>query len=260
MSSAATEAGAVLLAGLVGLAVGSFLNVVITRLPRGESPLQGRSRCPQCDTPIRWRDTLPLVSYLLLRGRCRACGGPIPWRYPAVELVSGLLAAALWVKFPASPLLLAYGPFAAALVTLSFLDLEHFWLPDVLTLPLTGLGLVLSLILPHLRWYEAFLGALLGGGVFYGVAWGYYRLTGREGLGLGDAKLLALIGAFLGVQALPGVVLLSALMGAGVGAVLIWRERAGRLTPIPYGPFLALAALLHLFLADSPLVPQALWR
>lgn len=252
--------GAVLLAGLVGLAVGSFLNVVITRLPRGESPFRGRSRCPQCDAPLRWRDNLPLMSYLLLRGRCRACGGPIPWRYPLVELVSGLLGAALWLKFPGSPLLLAYAPFGAALVALSFLDLEHFWLPDVLTLPLTLLGLIFSLILPHLRWYEAFSGALVGGGAFYVVAWGYYRLTGREGLGLGDAKLLALIGAFLGIRALPWVVLLSALMGAGVGAVLIWRERAGRLTPIPYGPFLAAAALLYLFFADSPMVPEALWR
>lgn len=249
-----------MLAGLVGLAVGSFLNVLITRLPRGESPFRGRSRCPHCDTPVRWQDNLPLFSFLLLRGRCRACGGPISWRYPAVELLSGLLAAALWLKFPASPLLLAYAPFSAVLVALSFLDLEHFWLPDVLTLPLTLLGLILSLILPHLRWYEAFLGAFLGGGVFSLVAWGYYRLTGREGLGLGDAKLLALIGAFLGVWALPWVVLLSALMGAAVGAVLIWREQAGRLTPIPYGPFLAAAALLYLFFGDSPMVPEALWR
>lgn len=251
--------GAVLLAGLVGLAVGSFLNVVITRLPRGESPFRGRSRCPQCHTPLQWRDNLPLLSYLLLRGRCRACGAPIPWRYPAVELVCGLLFAALWLKFPESPRLLAYAPFGAALVALSFLDLEHFWLPDVLTLPLTALGLGLSLILPHLRWYEAFSGAFFGGGAFYVVAWGYYRLTGREGLGLGDAKLLALIGAFLGVRALPWVVLVSALMGAVVGAVLIWREKAGRLTPIPYGPFLAAAALFYLFLADSPVVPEILW-
>jgi leader peptidase (prepilin peptidase)/N-methyltransferase len=241
-----------MLAGVVGLAVGSFLNVVITRLPRGESPLGGRSRCPQCHTPLRWRDNLPLISYLLLKGRCRACGGAIPWRYPAVELISGLLAAALWWKFPASPLLVAYAPFGAGLVALSFLDLEHFWLPDVLTLPLTALGLLLSLVLPHLRWYEAWSGALVGGGAFYAGAWGYYRLTGREGLGLGDAKLLALIGAFLGVWALPWVVLVSALLGAGVGAALIWREKAGRLTPIPYGPFLAAAALLYLFLADSP--------
>ncbi|MCL6622298.1 MAG: prepilin peptidase [Syntrophobacterales bacterium] len=250
MSSGAVEPGGLLLAGVVGLAVGSFLNVVITRLPRGESPFRGRSRCPQCSTPVRWRDNLPVISYLLMRGRCRACGAAIPWRYPVVELISGLLTAALWFKFPASPLLAAYAPFCAGLVALSFLDLEHFWLPDVLTLPLTALGLLLSLVLPHLRWYEAWLGALVGGGAFYAVAGLYRRLTGREGLGLGDAKLLALIGAFLGVHALPWVVLVSALLGAGVGAALIWREKAGRLTPIPYGPFLAAAALLYLFLAD----------
>jgi leader peptidase (prepilin peptidase)/N-methyltransferase len=240
------------LAGLAGLAVGSFLNVVITRLPREESPLIWRSRCPSCQAPIAWRDNLPVVSFILLRGRCRACQAPIPWRYPVVELMGGLLGAGLWVKFPHSLLLVAYAPFTAALVALAFLDLEHFWLPDLITLPLTAWGILCSLVLPHLTWVESLSGALAGGTAFVAVAWLYQRLAGREGLGWGDVKLLALIGAYLGVRALPWVVLVSAVMGAAAGLALMVRGKAGRLTPIPYGPFLSLAALIYLFLEDVP--------
>lgn len=239
------------LSWLVGLAVGSFLNVVITRLPRDESPLRGRSRCPACGTPLAWRDNLPLVSFIRLKGRCRACGAAISWRYPAVELLSSLLGLGLWLKFPHSPLLLAYAPFAAALVALAFLDLEHFWLPDLIILPMTALGVLFSLFLPHLTLFESGMGVLAGAAGFFAVAWTYQRLTGREGLGLGDVKLLALIGAYLGVAALPWVVLLSAVPGAVAGLALMRRGQAGRLTPIPYGPFLGLAALIYLFLEDS---------
>ncbi len=238
------------LAWLTGLAVGSFLNVVITRLPRAESPLGGRSRCPVCSAVLSWRDNLPLVSFFLLRGRCRFCGAAIPWRYPLVEALSSLLGLALWLKFPASPLLLAYGPFAATLLTLAFLDLEHLWIPDLITLPMTALGVILALLLPHLAWWESISGVLGGGAAFAAVAIIYRRLTGREGLGWGDVKLLALIGAYLGVRALPWVVLLSAVLGAAVGLGLMWRKKVSRLTPIPYGPFLGLAALLYLLLAD----------
>ncbi len=239
------------LAWLVGLAVGSFLNVVITRLPLGESPLRGRSRCPACGTALAWRDNLPLVSFVLLRGRCRDCGAAISWRYPAVELLSSFLGLGLWLKFPYSPLLLAYAPFTAALIALACLDLEHFWLPDCITLPLTALGVAFSLVLPHLTLLESGAGVLAGAGFFAAVAWTYRRLTGREGLGWGDVKLLALIGAYLGVAALPWVVLLSALLGGVAGLALLGRGQAGRLTPIPYGPFLGLAALIYLFLEDS---------
>src|SRR4030042_1736139 len=120
---------------LVGLPLGSFLNVAISRLPLEEPVWAGRSRCPHCRTPIPWRDNLPLVSFFLLRRRCRYCRHPISWRYPAVELAGGLLALALWARFPGSSLLLVYAPFCAALVVLTGLDLEHRWLPDVITLP-----------------------------------------------------------------------------------------------------------------------------
>jgi len=254
-----------LLVFLVGLALGSFLNVVITRLPQGEGVFRGRSRCPFCRTTLPWRDNLPLVSYLLLRGRCRFCGQAIPPRYPGVELVSGFLALALWHYLPASPLLLVYGPFCGALVALSAIDLEHRVLPDAITLPGIALGLVCSLVLPHLTFLQSAAGALLGAAIFSGVSWVYRRLAARRsltgdaalGLGGGDVKLLAFIGAFLGVEALPLVIFLSAALGSLAGVILVLRRRRApgqeareggwRFTPVPYGPFLAAAALIYLF-------------
>jgi leader peptidase (prepilin peptidase) / N-methyltransferase len=238
---------ALVIAGLAGLAVGSFLNVVISRLPREESVAAGRSRCPACGVPLAWRDNVPLVSYVLLGGRCRACGAAIPWRYPLVEGLSGALALALWLKFPASSLLLAYAPFAALLVALTFLDLEHFGLPDRLTYPGIALGLGLALWLPHLAFIDAILGAVLGGASFFIIAWGYLRLSGREELVGGDVKLMAMIGAFLGVRAVPWVVLISAFLGSAAGLWAAWKSGERGRTPIPYGPFLGVAALIYLF-------------
>jgi leader peptidase (prepilin peptidase)/N-methyltransferase len=168
-----------------------------------------------------------------------------------VELAGGLLALALWARFPGSSLLLVYAPFTAALIVLTGLDLEHRWLPDVITLPGMALGLVLSLIFPHLPFWEALAGALAGGGVFYLLGWGYEKLTGKMGMGGGDVKLMALIGAFLGIKSLPFVIICSAALGSAVGlaAVLIagnWRQEGWRTAAIPYGPFLAAAALLYL--------------
>lgn len=239
------------LAFLVGLALGSFLNVVITRLPRGEQVMAGRSRCPHCRTTLVWRDNLPLISYLWLGGRCRFCGAPISRRFPLVELAGGILAAALWWRFPASPVLLAYGPFCGALLALSAIDLEHRLLPDAVTLPGIALGLALALVLPHLTFLEAAAGAAAGGALFFGIGWVYQRLTGRKGMGGGDTKLLAFIGAFLGLQSLPFVIFISAALGtlAGIGVVLTtgnWREGGWRTAAIPYGPFLAVAALVYL--------------
>jgi len=240
------------LAFLVGLALGSFLNVVITRLPQGEQVWAGRSRCPQCRVTILWRDNLPLLSFFLLRGRCRFCGQPISWRYPAVELAGGLLALALWIRFPGDYLLVVYGSFCAALVVLTALDLEHRWLPDAITIPGTGLGLILALIFPHLPFLESLAGALAGAAIFYGLGWVYEKLTGKMGLGGGDVKLLALIGAFLGVRALPWIIFGSAALGSLVGLGLaLGRGRLAkgewRTLAIPYGPFLAAAALAYLF-------------
>jgi leader peptidase (prepilin peptidase) / N-methyltransferase len=241
-----------LLAGLVGLALGSFLNVVITRLPQGESVWGGRSRCPQCRQPIAWYDNIPLLSYVRLRGRCRSCGAAIPWRYPLVELAGGLIALALWYVFPDRLLLLAYAPFCLALVALTAIDLEHRLLPDAITLPGTILGLLLSLVLPHLSFPEAAAGALVGAALFYGVAWLYEKWAGRRGLGGGDVKMMAMIGAFLGVAALPLVILISAGLGTMTGLIRILVQGPGpqgqwRTISLPYGPFLAAGASCYLF-------------
>jgi leader peptidase (prepilin peptidase) / N-methyltransferase len=241
-----------LLAGLVGLALGSFLNVVITRLPRGEAVVAGRSRCPRCRARLPWYDNIPLVSYLRLRGRCRSCGAAISWRYPLMELAGGLLALALWHAFPDRLLLLAYAPFCLALAALTAIDLEHRLLPDAITLPGIVWGLLLSLALPQLSFPAAAAGALAGAGLFYGIARVYEKWAGRPGLGGGDVKLLAMIGAFLGVEALPLVILISAGLGTLAGLIRLLAPGPGPAGPwrtlsLPYGPFLAAAAGVQLF-------------
>ncbi len=247
---------AALLAFLVGLALGSFLNVVATRLPLHEQVWAGRSRCPHCRTPLPWYDNLPLLSYLILKGRCRFCGAGISWRYPLLELAGGLLSLALWLHFPWSPLLFAYGPFTAALLALSAIDLEHTLLPDAITYPGIILGLALALFLPHLTFLDALLGALLGGGFFFLTGWLYEKITGKRGMGGGDVKLLAMIGAFLGVGSLAYIIFISAALGTlvGLGLTLIagdGRRGRWRTTRLPFGPFLAAAALLYLFVGDE---------
>ncbi len=243
---------AALLAFLLGLALGSFLNVVATRLPRREQFWAGRSRCPHCRTPLPWYDNIPLLSHLVLKGRCRFCGAGIPLRYPLLELAAGLLSLALWLRFPWSPLLLAYWPFVMALLVLSVIDLEHLLLPDLITYPGIILGLVLALFLPHVSLLDAVLGALLGGGFFYLTAWLFEIISGKRGLGGGDVKLMAMIGAFLGWEALPYIIFIGAALGAVAGLTITlagkgWKGGQWRATRVPFGPFLALAAILYIF-------------
>jgi leader peptidase (prepilin peptidase)/N-methyltransferase len=238
-----------ILAGLVGLAVGSFLNVVITRLPQEEPFWADRWCCHHCQQTPPWHDLIPLLSYAWLQGQCRFCGEPLSWRYPAVEAVAGLLSLALWWRFPGSGFLWVYGPFLAALLVLTVLDLQYFWLPDVITLPGAALGLVAALTFPHLDFWSALLGATLGWAFFQGVRWVYENVArgGRPGLGGGDVKLTAFIGAVLGLKALLWVLFSSAVLGSLVGLVVAWRSGQGRFTPIPYGPFLVMGALVFLF-------------
>jgi len=237
---------------LVGVALGSFLNVVATRLPLKERFWAGRSRCPHCRSTLAWHDNLPVLSFLYLRGRCRFCGAAISWRYPLLELAGGLLALALWLKYPWSLRLIAYGPFGAALLVLTAIDLEHLLLPDAITYPGIVAGLGLALLLPFPGFWGALLGAVLGGGIFFLTAWLYEWFSGKTGLGGGDVKLLAMIGAFLGVGSLPFIIFISAVLGSlvGLGLTLVggaWRGGQWRTARIPFGPFLAAAALLYLF-------------
>jgi len=239
-----------LLAGLIGLAVGSLLNSIITGLAQEEALGRGRPVCSRCQHTLPRSAAIFLLGYPWHRGCCRQCGEPLPWRYPAVEVAAALLAVALWRCFPGSGLLWVYAPFTAALLVLTILDLQYFWLPDVLTLSGTILGLAGALIVPSLSFWSALLGAFLGFAFFRAAAWVYGLATRgkRQGVGAGDAKLMAFIGAVLGVSALPWVLFISAALGSLAGLLVARRSRLGRYTPIPYGPFLAVAALGFLFL------------
>ena len=241
--------GNLLVAGLVGLAIGSLLNIIITHLSADEPFRTVRPACSRCHHVLPWGTFFYLPGFAWHRGCCRNCGEPLSWRYPGVEVAAALLALALWWRFGGSELLWVYAFFTAALLVLTVLDLQDFWLPDVITLPGTTLGLAGALIFPHPGFWSAVLGASLGWGFFRGVGWVYETVTRgqRRGIGEGDAKLMAFIGAVLGLKALPLVLFSSAALGSLAGLVAARRSDQGRYTPIPYGPFLVAGALLFLF-------------
>ena len=237
-----TDPGGVVLALVAGLCIGSFLNVCIHRLPRGGSVLRPRSRCPGCEYELRWYDNIPVVSYLLLAGRCRQCRARINLRYPIVELITAAVFVAHYVVFGPSALLVVRLLFAAALIVLFAIDLEHQILPDAITLPGVVVGLAASLAFPPGVW-DAVLGALLGGGVLFAIGEAYYRYSGQEGMGGGDVKMLAMVGAFLGWKLVLLTLVLSSLAGSLAGLILIVSRRGNLKHALPYGTFLAMAAL-----------------
>lgn len=243
---------------IFGALVGSFLNVVILRLPEEEqSVVFPASHCPKCQTRLRWFENIPVLSWLALRGKCRTCKAPISLQYPVVELSMALLSGALWRHFGPSFALLYYFLFAAALLVIIFIDLEHQIIPNQISLPGIVIGFAGSLLNPWVTWQQAGLGVLFGGGMLWGVAVGYVLLTGKEGMGFGDVKLLAMIGAFLGWQSLLYVVFASSLAGSVIGGLSLLLQKKDRQTRIPFGPFLSLAALSWLFFQNSIL---AAWQ
>ena len=233
------------LAFILGAIVGSFLNVVIYRLPRGLSIIGPRSFCPFCGNPIKPYDNIPLVSFLLLGGRCRSCRGRIPWRYPLVEGLTGLLALFCLHKFGLTLSALGYFAFLSALEASAFIDLEHRIIPDEISLGGTGAGVVLSLAGVTLPFGACLLGILVGAGGLFLVAWIYELLTKREGMGGGDIKLMGMIGAFLGPVGAAFAIFSGSFLGALIGLILVMRKGDPRY-PIPFGPFLAAGASLYL--------------
>src|SRR3981189_2815004 len=253
----------------VGAVVGSFLNVVIARVPKGRSIVSPGSRCPRCGSPIAWYDNIPVVSWILLRARCRNCGLPISPRYPLVEVLPGVLAVAVFRRAGPSWTAVGYFAFAATLVALAYIDLDTWLLPHQITWPLLALGLASPLWNRQLTWIESFIGAAAGVAPFAAIALFGEKVLKRDTMGWGDVWLLAAIGAWLGWPALLPVGLLPAVPGAVVGSILlaVRREPAQApppepLTPssdddwvppkhaVPYGPFLSLAALEYLFFGD----------
>jgi leader peptidase (prepilin peptidase)/N-methyltransferase len=232
---------------VLGMIVGSFANVCIFRIPAGLSIVTPASRCPACLAPIRWYQNIPVLSYLALRGRCGSCGTRIPLRYPLVEALTGFLFALVGYSFGFVAATPVYWLFCSLLVVITFIDLDHQIIPNVISLPGSILGFLCSFAVPWLTWSDSLLGILLGGGSLYLVAAGYQLLTGKEGMGMGDVKLLAMIGAFLGWQAVLPVVFFASVLGSLVGVPLMIVRRADSKLAIPFGPFLALGALIYLF-------------
>jgi leader peptidase (prepilin peptidase) / N-methyltransferase len=229
---------------LFGLAIGSFLNVCITRLPADESVVTPGSRCRSCRTPIRWFDNIPVVSYLALTGRCRQCQSPIGVRYPVVELTTALaFGLQAYVHLPDLALVGARLVLTALLVVLFWTDFETRRLPNALTIPGTVLGLASSVFLPP-GFVASLSGIALGGGVLFLLRWLWLRATGVDGMGLGDVKMLAMIGAFLGWQQVVVVLFLSSVTGAIAGVALVVAGGRSMQASIPFGTFLAASALV----------------
>ncbi|HEY0487919.1 MAG TPA: A24 family peptidase [Telluria sp.] len=273
MFAPAGSVGATLAAALFGLLIGSFLNVVIYRIPKmmqresdnyvasesgKELPhtdrfnlMVPRSACPHCGHQITAMENIPVVSWLALRGKCRECKAPISPRYPAIELLTGVLSALMIWKFGSGWTGLATLVFAWALIAMTFIDFDTQLLPDDLTLPLLWLGLLVNLNGMFVPLHEAVIGAAAGYMVLWGIYWLFKLLTGKEGMGYGDFKLLAALGAWLGWTMLPTIILLSSVVGAVVGISLIVFTKHGREKPIPFGPYLAAAGFIALLFGSQ---------
>jgi len=237
---------------VMGLCLGSFLNVVIYRLPLGQSLLWPRSRCTKCGYELRAYDNVPVLSWVLLGGQCRQCRAPISAQYPIVEIVTGLLfVLVVWVT-PVGPLLASRLVLLTMLVALFGIDLEHQILPNVITLPGIVIGLMFSLVGPP-GWQDAVIGAAVGAGVLYGIAAAYYAVRREEGLGMGDVKMLAMIGAFLGWKAVLVTLVLSSFSGAAIGMALIAAQRGNMKLALPFGTFLAVGAMAAMLIGE-PLI------
>lgn len=230
---------------LLGLAIGSFLNVVIVRLPAGQSLWSPRSACPRCGEVIAWYDNVPLLSFVLLRARCRRCHGPVSWRYPAVEAVTAGLWILAWTTFGPTLDFVVAAVFASALLVITVIDLDHQIIPDAITLPGICAGLLANLATGRVPWSDAGLGTALGGSIFLAII-----LLSGGGMGGGDMKLGAMLGAFLGWRVMLVSIFFAVVAGGLVAAVLLISGARGRKDPVPFGPFLAVAGLVGLFLGE----------
>ena len=238
------------LAGLFGLVIGSFLNVCIFRLPRGVSVVTPPSRCTACGHLLSWYENIPLASFAVLRGRCRTCGVRISWQYPLIEVVTALVFAAAVMRFGVGMLLLSRLTLACVLIVLFVVDLQHRILPNAITLPGIVAGFVLNFFTEP-GWLASLLGIALGGGVLWGMFELWLLIRREEGLGFGDVKMLAMIGAFLGWKLTLLTLVLSSFAGSIVGIGMIATGKGTLKYALPFGTFLAIGALVAMFVGDS---------
>lgn len=236
----------------LGLVVGSFLNVCMYRLPRGESIAYPSSHCTACGRALAWHENVPVVAWLLLRGRCRTCGERISIVYPLVEVVAAIIAVVWFLHFGPSVLFLSRVLFAFALVVLFVIDLQHRILPNVITVPGIAVGFLFSLVGPPGApgWIGSLAGLVAGGLSLFLIAEAYYRIRGEEGLGMGDVKMLAMIGAFLGWKLMLLTLVLSSFLGSFVGVAMIVTRTGGLKYALPFGTFLAIGALVASLVGD----------
>jgi len=235
------------LAFVLGTIVGSFLNVVIYRLPAKKSIIRPPSSCPSCGNTIKPWHNIPILSYILLRGKCAYCGATISWRYPMVELITGLFCLATFRRYGVHPAFFVEFVFICLLIVITFIDLDTMTIPDVLSLPGIPFAVFGSIATGMLTLKASLIGLLIGGGSFWLLSFLYYIIRGKEGLGGGDVKLMAMIGAY---TAWPGVlftVLFASLVGSIVGIAMMYRKKEGLTTMLPFGPFLAMGALCYLY-------------
>ncbi len=245
-----------LYAFLLGLCVGSFLNVCIYRIPLGKSVVTPRSHCPQCDRFLKWYENIPLVSYVIQGGKCRHCHKSVSLRYPLVELLTGLLSLATVFKFGwGASYFLYFILFVTPMIAITFIDLDHQIIPDVFSITGIFSGILVVFFTTGGVWWEKLLfsgkGILLGGGALLAVSMIYEKLRKQEGIGGGDIKLAAMFGAFFGWKGVLMILFLSSFLGSLVGVVLMLVYRQGLKLAIPFGPFLATAALIHLFFGNQ---------
>lgn len=235
---------------IFGAAIGSFLNVCIYRLPEKKSIVSPPSACPQCGSPIRFYDNIPIVSYIILMGKCRHCKTGIPLRYAVVEALTGLCATACTIKFGLTPEAGIYFVFIAALIVVIYIDIDHKIIPNRITLPGIPLFYLASLAVPGITARDTLIGIAVGGGSLWLVAWIYQLITKREGMGMGDIKLLAMIGALIGWKGVLFTIYFGSATGTVIGIATILAQGKNFKFAIPFGPFLSTGAITYIFFGD----------
>ena len=232
---------------LFGLIIGSFLNVCIFRLPRSKSIVFPGSMCTQCGAKIPFYDNIPVLSYLWLKGKCRFCKATISPRYPLVEFISALMATSLFLRFGISLETPVYYVFFASLIVITFIDIDHHIIPDIISLPGIPVFFAASFILSVISPLDSLIGILAGGGSLYAVAWVYTAITKKEGMGGGDIKLLAMIGAAIGWKGVIFTIFVSSTLGSAIGIIIMTVTQKNMKLIIPFGPFLSMGAMVYIF-------------